>query len=91
MADIAGIPYVEAHFDENGAIQNAADVAILCPVCQGKRFRPEVLVSEVADSGRRHVNYGVHDRDYDDVGAALLWAIDQSLGDRSTPARLKPL
>ena len=48
--------------------------------------RPEVLVSEVADSGRRHVNYGVHDRDYDDVGAALLWAIDQSLGDRSTPA-----
>jgi len=28
MADIAGIPYVEAHFDENGAIQNAADVAI---------------------------------------------------------------
>ena len=46
--------------------------------------RPEVLVSEVADSGRRHVNYGVHDRDYDDVGAALLWAIDQSLGERST-------
>ena len=28
MADIAGIPYVEAQFDENGAIQNAADVAI---------------------------------------------------------------
>lgn len=46
--------------------------------------RPEVLVSEVADSGRRHVNYGVHDRDYDDVGAALLWAIDQSLGERRT-------
>ena len=47
--------------------------------------RPDLLVSEVADSGRRHVAYGVHDRDYEDVGAALLWAIDHSLGDRSTP------
>lgn len=46
---------------------------------------PDLLVSEVADSGRRHVAYGVHDRDYEDVGAALLWAIGDSLGDRCTP------
>jgi hemoglobin-like flavoprotein len=46
---------------------------------------PELLVSEVADSGRRHVAYGVQDRDYDDVGAALLWAIGQALGDQGTP------
>src|SRR5262245_19277109 len=43
---------------------------------------PELLVSEVAASGRRHVAYGVSDRDYDDVGAALLFAIAQTLGDR---------
>jgi hemoglobin-like flavoprotein len=47
--------------------------------------RPAVLVSEVADSGRRHVGYGVQDRDYEDVGAALLWAIDATLGARSSP------
>lgn len=47
--------------------------------------RPEILVGEIADSGRRHLQYGVQDRDYEDVGAALLWAIDQSLGDRSSP------
>jgi hemoglobin-like flavoprotein len=47
--------------------------------------KPELLVSEIADSGRRHVHYGVQDRDYDDVGAALLWAVDQALGERSTP------
>jgi hemoglobin-like flavoprotein len=46
---------------------------------------PELLISEVADSGKRHVSYGVQDRDYEDVGAALLWAIGQALGDRCTP------
>jgi hemoglobin-like flavoprotein len=47
--------------------------------------QPETLVSETADSGRRHVHYGVRDRDYDDVGAALLWAIGDALGERATP------
>ena len=46
---------------------------------------PELLISEVADSGRRHVSYGVQDRDYEDVGAALLWAIGRALGDSCTP------
>lgn len=46
---------------------------------------PELLINEVADSGRRHVAYGVQDRDYEDVGAALLWAIGQALGDHCTP------
>jgi len=47
--------------------------------------QPDLLVGEVADSGRRHVNYGVQDRDYEDVGAALMWALEQSLGERFTP------
>ena len=47
--------------------------------------RPELLVSEVAASGRRHVGYGVHDRDYEDVGAALLWALENHLGAAFTP------
>lgn len=47
--------------------------------------RPELLVSEVADSGRRHVGYGVKERDYADVGAALLWALQENLGPAFTP------
>ena len=47
--------------------------------------RPDLLVSEVADSGRRHVQYGVRERDYDDVGAALIWALEKELGERFTP------
>jgi nitric oxide dioxygenase len=31
------------------------------------------------------VSYGVQDRDYEDVGAALLSAIGEALGPRGTP------
>jgi hemoglobin-like flavoprotein len=47
--------------------------------------RPELLVSEVAESGRRHVNYGVRERDYDDVGAALIWTLEHELKSEFTP------
>ncbi|MFL5496148.1 MAG: globin family protein [Gemmatimonadales bacterium] len=47
--------------------------------------RPEDLVSEVADLGRRHVHYGVHESQYDSVGTALLWTLEQGLGEHFTP------
>jgi hemoglobin-like flavoprotein len=47
--------------------------------------RPEELVSSVAALGRRHVHYGVKDGDYDSIGAALLWTLEQGLGDAFTP------
>ena len=47
--------------------------------------QPETLVAEVADLGRRHVQYGVHDSQYDSVGTALLWTLEQGLGDEFTP------
>jgi hemoglobin-like flavoprotein len=43
------------------------------------------LVSTVEDLGRRHIGYGVTDADYDSVGAALLWALEQALGRAWTP------
>lgn len=46
--------------------------------------RPEELVGPVAGLGRRHVHYGVKDADYESVGAALLWTLEQSLGDAFT-------
>jgi hemoglobin-like flavoprotein len=47
--------------------------------------RLDSLVPAVQDLGRRHVNYGVRDRDYDTVGAALLWTLEQGLGEAFTP------
>jgi hemoglobin-like flavoprotein len=46
--------------------------------------QPDELVSEVADLGRRHVHYGVHDSQYDSVGTALLWTLEQGLGEHFT-------
>jgi hemoglobin-like flavoprotein len=47
--------------------------------------RPKELVTEVADLGRRHVHYGVHESQYDSVGTALLWTLEQGLGEHFTP------
>lgn len=35
--------------------------------------------------GVRHVGYGVKDSDYDTVGDALIWTLEQGLGDEFTP------
>jgi hemoglobin-like flavoprotein len=40
----------------------------------------DALVSKVEDLGRRHAGYGVTDAHYDSVGAALLWTLEQGLG-----------
>ena len=39
------------------------------------------IVPAVQDLGVRHVDYGVKPEDYDTVAAALLWTLEQGLGD----------
>lgn len=39
------------------------------------------IVPAVRSLGRRHVGYGARDGDYGTVGAALLWTLEQGLGD----------
>jgi len=48
--------------------------------------RLDDIVPEIAALGRRHGTYGVTDAHYETVGAALLWALEQGLGDAWTPA-----
>lgn len=47
--------------------------------------RLDEIVPAVQDLGRRHVGYGVKDKDYDTVGAALLWTLEKGLGPSFTP------
>jgi hemoglobin-like flavoprotein len=47
--------------------------------------RPNELVPELARLGHRHVSYGVKDDDYGSIGAALLWLLEQELGEEDTP------
>jgi len=45
----------------------------------------DVLVPAVQALGERHVDYNVKDEHYDSVGGALLWTLEQGLGDGYTP------
>ena len=47
--------------------------------------RLDDLVPAVEALGRRHTGYGVTDQHYATVGAALLWTLEQGLGDAYTP------
>lgn len=42
--------------------------------------RMEALLPALAAMGRRHADYGVKERDYETVGEALLWTLEQGLG-----------
>lgn len=47
--------------------------------------RPEALIPALETMGQRHAGYGVKDRDYETVGEALLWTLEQGLGPNFTP------
>ena len=47
--------------------------------------RLEAIVPAVQDLGARHVGYGVKPVHYDTVGVALLWTLEQGLGEGFTP------
>ena len=44
----------------------------------------ERIVPGVRALGARHADYGVRDEHYDTVGAALLWTLEQGLGEAFT-------
>jgi len=46
----------------------------------------DTLVPALENLGRGHARYGVTDRHYDTVGAALLWTLEQGLKEAWTPA-----
>jgi hemoglobin-like flavoprotein len=44
----------------------------------------ESIIPAAKASGARHAAYGVKDEDYNTVASALLWTLDQGLGDNFT-------
>src|SRR5262245_66145564 len=47
--------------------------------------RPDTLLPALAALGRRHAGYGVNERNYETVGEALIWTLEQGLGPSFTP------
>jgi hemoglobin-like flavoprotein len=50
-----------------------------------KLDEPDTLLPELRELGVRHVQYGVTDDHYDTFGAALIWALERSVGATFTP------
>lgn len=46
--------------------------------------RPEKIIPAVQHLGRKHATYGVQPEHYDVVGQALLWTLQQGLGEAFT-------
>lgn len=46
----------------------------------------DVMLPVVRQLGARHTRYGVRDEHYATVGSALLWTLEQGLGEKFTPA-----
>ena len=44
----------------------------------------DAIVPAVQQLGIRHIDYGIKDSDYDTVGTALLWTLEQGLGEAFT-------
>ena len=42
------------------------------------------IVPAVQELGKRHIDYGVKDKDYDSVAEALIWTLGQGLGEGFT-------
>ena len=49
----------------------------------------EKIIPALQDLGKRHVDYGVTDKHYATVAAALLWTLEQGLGEEAFTKELK--
>jgi hemoglobin-like flavoprotein len=77
-------PSLERMFRGDMAVQRKRLMQMIAVAVRGLD-RLDELVPAVQDLGRRHAGYGVEDRHYDTVGAALLWTLDKGLGAAFTP------
>jgi hemoglobin-like flavoprotein len=66
-------------FTRNMQQQGAMLLRMLALAIDGLHH-PDTLVAPLQALGQRHVGYSVRAQDYDTVGAALLWTLEQALG-----------
>jgi hemoglobin-like flavoprotein len=77
-------PALRRLFAETDMEQQRRKLMQTLAVAVGALDKLETLLPALQEMGRRHVGYGVEDHHYDLVGAALLWTLEQGLGDGYT-------
>ncbi len=78
-------PSLRALFKADMSEQRRKLVAMLNAAVQGLS-QLDALLPTVSELGRRHGAYGVQNEHYRTVGEALLWTLQQGLGEAFTPA-----
>jgi methyl-accepting chemotaxis protein len=76
-------PDLRGLFKDDLAAQRKALMATLKVAVNGLKNLP-AIVPAVKQLGVRHAGYGVQTKDYDSVGAALLWTLEEGLGEAFT-------
>jgi hemoglobin-like flavoprotein len=72
-------PKLKTLFKNDMAEQRRKLMNMLDTAVRGLK-NPDAIVPAVRDLGKRHVGYGVKDKDYDTVATALLWTLEKGLG-----------
>jgi hemoglobin-like flavoprotein len=78
-------PTVKDLFRGDMVVQGRLLIGMIDTGVKGLGHLP-ALVPILEDLGRRHTNYRVEAQHYDTMGAALLWTLEQGMGDAFTPA-----
>jgi hemoglobin-like flavoprotein len=67
-----------------GLEEQGRKVMSMITIAVASLTRLDTIVPAVQDLGRRHAGYGVEDRHYTVVGAALVWTLEQELNHHFT-------
>ena len=77
-------PSLRSMFRQTDMVEQRKKLMQMITVAVRGLGRFEELRPAVAALGQRHAGYGVQDHHYDTVGAALIWTLEQGLGDAFT-------
>jgi hemoglobin-like flavoprotein len=77
-------PELRPLFPQDMKVQKAKLIAMLTFIVENVLML-DTLIPALQLLGERHKGYGVIAEHYQPLGAALIWALEQSLGDEFTP------
>jgi hemoglobin-like flavoprotein len=78
-------PELRRLFKIDNATQGAKLMAVV-KIAIANLDRLDAVMPTVRELGRKHIGYGVKEKDYDTGGVALLKTLEAALGDDFTPA-----
>jgi len=95
MPEVAGALFYQRLFDLNPEVRplfkndmriQGVKLMTMLAMVVFNLHEPGRVLPAIRDLGVRHIGYGVKLEDYDALLEALLWALEQALGEDFTPA-----